>query len=52
MAFPKDQLEIGDNSVKVIATDESGNIGNCEATVELVIKETKLNKKPKVPESN
>ena len=47
----KDQLEIGDNSVKVIATDESGNIGNCEATVELVIKETKLNKKPKVPES-
>ena len=34
-----------------IATDESGNIGNCEATVELVIKETKLNKKPKVPES-
>ena len=51
MAFPKDQLEIGDNSVKVIATDESGNIGNCEATVELVIKETKLNKKPKVPET-
>ncbi len=51
VAFPKDQLEIGDNSVKVIATDESGNIGNCEATVELVIKETKLNKKPKVPES-
>lgn len=46
-AFPKEELQIGDNSVKVVATDASGNIGACEANVELVVEEKKLNEKPK-----
>jgi len=38
-ALPKDELIIGDNHVRAVATDSSGNVGSQECVVEIKVKE-------------
>lgn len=44
-ALPKEQLVVGINFVRVVATDSAGNIGSAQAIVEIKVKEKKLNQK-------
>lgn len=44
-ALPKEQLVVGMNYVRVVATDEAGNVGSAQAIVEIKVKEKKLNEK-------
>lgn len=47
-ALPKGELVIGDNHVRVVATDSAGNVGSAEAVVEIKVKVKKpeQNSKP------
>lgn len=46
-ALPKEQLVVGNNYVRVVATDTAGNVGSAQAIVEIKVKEKKLNEKYK-----